>query len=181
MNSTKRREEVPAGNILAKAVKLKNMNSKTIKNSKIMSVIIQPLTGIINDGKEIKFGITQKELKKILGEAPKIEIDNIMDEIREYRLGMIFTFIEKKLSDITFSLHVDDLCFESINIFQDESVISKLSQYDTPTQESKGGYINFYELGISLGGFGKRKIPEKKLVTVFPKERTRFYECFLKV
>jgi acyl CoA:acetate/3-ketoacid CoA transferase alpha subunit len=27
--------------------------------------------------------------------------------------------------------------------------------------------MNFYKLGICLGGFGKKRIPEKKLVTIF--------------
>ena len=146
-----------------------------------MSVILNPYKGINFYNNDILFGMTQKDVKKILKEnAPKIEIDHIMEEIREYRLGMIFTFIEKKLSDITFSLHVD-LHFEGINIFENEHVISELSKYDTPTSESKGGYINFYKLGISLGGFGKRKIPEKKLATAFSRERIKFYESLLKV
>ncbi len=130
--------------------------------------------------KEINYGITQKEIKKILGEAGRIEIDNIMDEIREYRLGMIFTFIEKKLKDITFSSHVE-LYYESVNIFESDNTILELSNYDTPTQESKGGYINFYKIGVSLGGFGKKKIPEKKLVCTFSKDRKNFYEILLKV
>ncbi len=145
-----------------------------------MKTIIMPYKGVMIGEKEVSYGITQKEIKKVLGEAGRIEIDNIMDEVREYRLGMVFTFIENKLKDIAFSLHVE-LYYEDINIFESDNAILELSSYDTPTPESKGGYINFYKIGISLGGFGKKKIPEKKLACAFSKDRKSFYEILLKV
>jgi hypothetical protein len=145
-----------------------------------MKVTIEPYKGILFGDKDLHFGISQKILKKELGEAAKIEIDNIMNEVREYRSGMVFTFIGKKLNDITVSRHVE-LYFENIRLFDNENVISELSNYDTPTLESKGGYMNFYKLGISLGGFGKRKIPEKRLVCIFPEERKKFYEIILRM
>jgi hypothetical protein len=59
-----------------------------------MAVIIEPYTGINFYGKIINFNISQKEIRKIIGEsASKIEIDNVMEEIREFRSGMVFTYI----------------------------------------------------------------------------------------
>jgi hypothetical protein len=146
-----------------------------------MSVILNPYKGIDFYGKEILFGMSQKDVRKITGEkSPKIEIDNIMEEIRELRSGMIFTYIDKKLIDITFTSNVD-LIIHTIEVFKCNNLIEELSKFDSPTTEGKNGYINFYNLGISIGGFGKRKIPEKKLVSAFAKERIKFYEFFLKV
>ena len=146
-----------------------------------MAVIIEPYVGINLDGKIINFNMSQKEIRKITGEnAPKIEIDNIMEEIREYRWGMVFRYINKKLVDIDFSLNVE-LVINGIEIFTEKNLIEKLKEYDIPTEESKGGYMNFYKLGISIGGFGKRRIPEKRLVCAFCEERREFYETILKI
>jgi hypothetical protein len=40
--------------------------------------------------------------------------------------------------------------------------------------------LNFYKLGICLGGFGKKRIPEKKLVTVFAKSKIEMFKTRLK-
>jgi hypothetical protein len=150
-------------------------------NNQNMGVIIYPYKGINFYTKDIFYGMTQEEVKNILGEdAPKIEIDNIMEETREYRSGMIFTYINNELIDITFTVNVD-LWIDNIEVFNDKNFLSTISNFDTPTSEGKNGYINFYGLGISIGGFGKRKIPEKKLVTAFSKSRIKFYEFLLKI
>ena len=143
---------------------------------------IRPYEGITIGSVDVNFGMSQKEVKRILKEeAPRIEIDNIMEEIREMRWGMIFTYTKKQLlMGIRATLNVE-LYYEDIDIFNTEGVIDKLSLFDSPTPEAQNGYINFYGLGISMGGFGKRKIPEKKLVSIFPKDRVRFYEFFLKM
>jgi hypothetical protein len=146
-----------------------------------MGVIIKPYVGIDFYGKNINFNMSQKEIRKIIGEnAPKIEIDNIMEEIREYRSGMIFTYKNKKLLDITFTINVELNIFD-IEIFKEENLLEKIKEHDSPTVEGKNGYMNFYKLGICIGGFGKRKIPEKKLVTAFCEERIKFYEFFIKM
>jgi Ca2+-binding EF-hand superfamily protein len=146
-----------------------------------MSVILNSYKGINFYNKDILFGMTQKDVKKILEEdAPKIEIDNIMEEVREYRSGMILIYKNKELIDITFTLNVN-LWINNIEVFNNENFLDEISKFDNPTPEGKNGYINFYDLGISIGGFGKRKIPEKKLVSAFSKNRIKFYEFFLKM
>jgi hypothetical protein len=160
-----------------------------------MGVIIEPYVGISFYGKTINFNMSQKDIIKIFGEkAPKINIDNIMGVIEEYRAGMILTYKNKKLADITFTSNVD-LYINGIELFkgiEQESntkdkvinkveVLKKLEAHDIPTDEGKNGYMNFYKLGICIGGFGKRKIPEKILVTAFSEERIKFYEFFIKM
>jgi hypothetical protein len=138
-----------------------------------MKVEIKPNEGI-ND---IKFGITQNQLEQIMGKPPKAEIDNIMEEVREMRQGMIFRFVPDTLKDIVISKHVD-AWVHGIDIFNTANLINLLSAYDEPTKETDG-YVNFYGLGLSVGGFGKKKIPEGKLVTVFAPDRKQYYEYFL--
>jgi hypothetical protein len=36
--------------------------------------------------------------------------------------------------------------------------------------------MNFYKLGICLGGYGHKRIPEKKLVSVFPEWEIKTYK-----
>lgn len=146
-----------------------------------MSIILKAYKGILFYGIEINFGMSQEDVDNHLGEkAPRIEIDNIMKEIREQRHGMIFCYINKKLSDITFSIDTD-LYINDIDVFNTNDLLENLSKIDNPTPEAKNGYVNFYKLGVSIGGFGKRKIPEKRIVTAFCKNRVEFYKFFLKV
>ena len=152
-----------------------------------MAIIIKPYKGIVDNGKKINFDMTQKEVEKALGyKAAKIEIDNIMEETREIRYACIYRYINKKLVDIQFNLN-NNLMIKEIELFNEkdetvnkEEIIKKLKEIDTSSEESKDGYINFYKLGINLGGFGKKKIPEKMLVIAFSKERINFYKRFLK-
>ena len=147
-----------------------------------MVVEIIPYEGIKINDIEIKFGITQEELNAILGEAAKIEIDNIRRETREQRNGMTFSFIGDKLQNISISRHVK-LFYKDVDIFNSENTLDLLSKYAEyeASKEKKNGYGNFYDLGLSLGGFGDRKIPEKKLAFVFSKDRIRFFKALLTV
>jgi hypothetical protein len=153
-----------------------------------MAVIIKPYVGIEDDGREINFNMTQKEVEKVLGEkAFKIEIDNIMNETREHRRACIYIYIKRKLVDITFTAN-NDLIINGIELFKEideltnkEEIVKKLKEIDTTAAEGTNGYMNFYKLGICLGGFGKKKIPEKKLVIVFCKDRIKFQEIFIRM
>ena len=64
--------------------------------------------------------------------------------------------------------------YEGIDILNDKESVMKLSEYDIPTADD-GKFMNFYKLGICLGGFGKKRIPEKKLVTVFAENQKEMF------
>jgi hypothetical protein len=154
---------------------------KWFKEGYLMAVIIKPYVGIEDDDKIINFKMSRKEIGKILGEkAFKIEIDNIMKETREHRRAMVYKYEKGKLVDITFTANVN-LIINGLNIFTEDEIIEKLKKFDNPTAEGKNGYMNFYKLGICLGGFGKKKIPEKKLVRAFCEERIKFQEFFIRM
>ena len=137
-----------------------------------MSYELRPFIGI----SDFNFGLTQSQIKKMGGEAALIEVDNIMGEVRERRLGMIFKYRKKKLSVINISKHVE-IIFNGYSIFPECDPIKDLSKYDTPI-EGKNGSILFRDLGICYSGF-KKKIPEGKLLIVFSKEMLSFYDIYI--
>lgn len=136
---------------------------------------LKPYTGI----GDFCFGATQVQIKKVGGKAALIEIDNIMNETRERRLGMIFTYEKKHLIRITVSKHVP-VTFNGISIFPDCDPVEILSEHDKAI-EGKNGSLLFRELGLCYGGFTRRKIPEGKLLTAFSKDMLPFYEIYINV
>lgn len=148
-----------------------------------MNYTIYPFEGI----NEIKFNMNQKDIKKLIGKADNIICDNIMGEIREERKGVVLVYIKSKLIDIHFENRFfhekeNNLFLEEINFNYSLDVLRDLRNLknSNPSKE-KNGYINFYGLGICLAGFGKRKIPEGKIVYVYPRTRIESYKRFLEL
>jgi hypothetical protein len=132
-----------------------------------VEIIIRPLKGFLFKNKEISFGMNQKDVESILGKPAKYEVNNLINMICEPRDGTTFFYGKGGLESIDIPLQTTlKVYYEDIDILHDKESISKLAKYDTPTADD-GKYMNFYKLGICLGGFGKKRIPEKKLVTVF--------------
>jgi hypothetical protein len=93
----------------------------------------------------------------------------------EPRDGTTFFYGKDGLKSIDIPLQKSlKVYYEGIDILHDTETVMKLSEYDIPTADD-GKYMNFYELGICLGGFGRKRIPEKKIVTLFPEsQKERF-------
>jgi len=147
-----------------------------------MSVEILPYVGIKMNGKEINFGMRQVEIEAILGVASEIVINNIMKNKTETRSGMKFIYRGEELTDIVVSKHVK-LKYKEIDIFNTENVIELLSNYSKfeKSKYADNAYGNFYDLGLSFGGFGSVEIPEGRIVIIFSKELTKWYEGYLVV
>lgn len=112
-----------------------------------MIVNIKPRVGIICDEVLIKYGMTRQGIQEAFGVEPAmIEIDNVMEEIREHRFGMVFTYEKEKLIYIEVSLNTK-LIYKEVDIFGFSNSVELLSKYDVPTS-NVGKYINFYKLGI---------------------------------
>lgn len=145
-----------------------------------MIVNIKPRVGIICNEVLIRYGMTRQSVHEAFGVEPAIvEIDNVMEEIREHRFGMVFIYEKEKLIHIEVSLNVK-LMYKDIDIFGLYNSVELLSKYDIPTS-NVGKYMNFYKLGIMLGGFGKRKIPEKKLAFLYPQKEKDFFMDMYKI
>jgi len=140
-----------------------------------MSYVILPFEGL----SEITFGMTSKEVKKILGKPVLIEIDDIMEEIRETSSGMVLTYIEKRLSDIEISPSVEATVFDT-DLFKHTAINDLLKTHSKDFLEYRE-YVNFRDLGIITCGFNKHKTKNKKQVTIYSKDRVPFYDSFMNV
>lgn len=127
---------------------------------------------------DFTFGKTQKEIIEQFGEASRIEIDNIIGRITEFRHAQEFIYDKQGndyiLNQVICSKDTTPI-IENYDIFG--LGLEKLKEVDPDFVEGKH-YITFRTLGISLGGFGKKKIPEKRLLIAFSKEKLTFYEDF---
>jgi hypothetical protein len=139
-------------------------------------IIIKPYTGVTYTGKEITFGMRQKEVENKLGETGRFEVINLIETVVERQNGgslFYYKYIKPYEYGKEELTHIDvfagkgmTILYKDIDILNDKEAVLKLKEYDTPTPDN-GKFMNFYKLGICLGGFGKKRIPEKKLVTVF--------------
>ncbi|WP_157909195.1 CTP synthase [Capnocytophaga stomatis] len=124
------------------------------------------------------FGKTQKEIITQFGEASKVEIDNIMQRITEFRNAQELIY-DKKGNDYILN---QVICLKDTTpMIENRDIFSlgleKLKEIDNDFVEGKQ-YTTFRTLGICLGGFGKKKIPEKRLLIAFSREKLAFYEDF---
>jgi hypothetical protein len=153
-----------------------------------ITVQIKPLEGFIFKDTEIKFGMSQRETEKLLDRPKKFRVSNLLKEITESRSGAFFyywfnedyriNFGTEKLN--SFKAPIESgirVFYKDIDIFNDKEAVSKLSQYDTPTA-ADGAYMNFYELGICLGGYGRKKL--FKFVILFSKGEIKYFEKLYK-
>ena len=136
-----------------------------------IEINIIPLKGVLYKSKEISFGMSQKDIENILGKPAQYEVNNLIDLTCEPRDGTTFFYGKDGLESIDIPLQKSlKVYYEDIDILHGKDSVLKLSEYDTPTADD-GKFMNFYKLGICLGGFGRKRVPEKKLVTVFPESQ----------
>lgn len=124
-------------------------------------------------------GKTQTEIIAQFGEASKVVIDNIMNRITELRNAQELIYDkegENYVLNQVICLKDTTPIIEKIDIFA--AGIDALKEMDNNFIEGNQ-YILFRNLGIALGGFGKKKIPEKRLLIAFREEKLEFYENFI--
>lgn len=138
-------------------------------------IIIKPYQSV----GDFHFGTSQKTIIEQFGEAFKVEIDNIMGRVTEFRSAQELIY-DKIGNDYILNqvicLKDTTPMIENYDIFS--LGLEKLKQIDPNFVEAKQ-YTTFRTLGISLGGFGDKKIPEKRLLIAFSKEKLAFYEDFV--
>jgi hypothetical protein len=140
-----------------------------------VEIIIKSLKGIMFKGKEISFGMSQEDVENILGKPAGYEVNNLINLTWEPRDGTTFFYGKDGLQSVDIPLQATlKVYYEGIDILHDKESVLKLSKYDIPTA-ADGKYMNFYKLGICLGGFGRKRIPEKKLVTVFAENQKEMF------
>jgi hypothetical protein len=151
-----------------------------------LTIFLEPYEGVVFKGIEIKFGMSQNEINNLLEKPAKFEVSNLINIMFEPRHGTIFHYKFEEDFNLNYGkekLYTIDvpkgsgmkIFYEGIDILNDNEAVSKLSQFDMPTPDN-GKFMNFYKLGICLGGYGHKKIPEKKLVSVFPEWEIKTYK-----
>lgn len=122
---------------------------------------------------DVKFGMSRAEVKAIMGPAEKVEEDDIMEHIRETRgpLEFFFDWKKKKLD------HIDagktaSVSYNGKSLFQDPGALADVLAKDSSGKEG-GGYRNFPKLGLLMGGFGKKRIPEGKVIIFYDKSKAQ--------
>lgn len=141
---------------------------------------LKPYLGYNN----ISFNRTQEEVKKNDGIAMKIVIDNIMEEMYEYRKASVrLTYVEEKFVDIWIPQKPADnqvyiSGFLEIDIFSNAAIDILKANFEY--EESKDmNRVLFPKLGLCLWGFAK-KTKEGKMVIAFSESRLSWYKNFLK-
>ena len=153
------------------------------------SILIKPFVGVTYNSSKIDFGMNQNEVANLWGNPTKFSVNNTSKKIEEPREGRVLTYeFEDNYFTRTEKLKIIEITigtgwtifYEDIDIFYDPNAISKLSEFDLPTPNN-GKYMNFYNLGISLGGFGKKKIDENKIIFIFSKDKIGYFEMLFKI
>lgn len=134
---------------------------------------IKPLRGV----GPVEFGMTSKKVSSVLGAPTKTKDDQIMKAFLEWRGGVEFRYHKGRLEDVTF-LRGSPLYYDENEVFATPDIVERL-QADSPDWDDSGHYMNFPRLGLCLGGFGRRRIPEGKFVTVYGPSRVQFYRGFI--
>ena len=144
-------------------------------------IIVIPLQGVLYKGRKVNYGMTQQDVINILGNSACYQANEISKVISEQRNGVMFEYENGLLSSLQIQINSGlNILYEDINIFNDKETVAKLKIHDTPTSDN-GQYMNFYKLGICLGGFGKKKIPENKYVFLFSESKLKFFEMLFKI
>jgi hypothetical protein len=140
-----------------------------------MDIYIHPYEGV----NQYRFGMTRKEVEKLTGKPSQTEVNKIMQEVYEHRNGITLVFEENKLEAILIHKGLSAFLNEkNLMAIDNESVVSLLKSLDEQAQETKSHLLSL-KFGICLGGFGKKRIPEGKLIIVFSENRKEFYEDYI--
>lgn len=124
---------------------------------------------------DFSFGRTRAQIGKAEGKPFTATVDNIQGIVTEERSGCSLVYEEKKLAYVTLSRHVTPIV-NGVEIYADGS-IEKLKALDS--DHSIGSqYIVFRGLGLCVGGFSRKKIPEGRIVNAFSIEKKVFFEFF---
>jgi hypothetical protein len=95
--------------------------------------------------------------------------DEPMNQFCERRGGVEATYEDGRLVQLTYGLG-SSLVLDGMDLFADPTALVRLREVHA-SGKVQGGFVNFPELGICLGGFGKRRIPEGRVVIAYAREQ----------
>ncbi len=142
-----------------------------MNNQEKTNYIISPYVSV----NKFVFGKKPTEIKKQCGAPFKVEIDNIMETLTELRDACSLVYEEKKLAYVLINKHAEPVV-SGISVY-DDGAIKELMKVD-PDHLVGSRYINFRTLGVCVGGFGNKKIPEGRLVIAYAKDKTSDFDFY---
>lgn len=115
----------------------------------------------------VRFGMSQAQVKAALGPAEAVEEDDIMEQIREQRgpIEFAYDWEKKKLNQMTLQRQAN-VTLQGKSLFEDPAAVELAESLDATGKEG-AGYRNFPKLGMLLGGFGRKRIKEGKLIILY--------------
>lgn len=120
--------------------------------------IFEPYKGV----GPIKFGMSIKEVEKILG-APSKTLNTPGRKLREFRGGIIITYShDTQTVDEISCTHGEMIFFHDKNLLQDD-VVSYLEKYDNEPYKAIGGII-FFKLGVAISGYHNGDESQKNVI-----------------
>ena len=140
----------------------------------VNTIIIEPFKSVGG----FQLGDARKNIIKKFGKASLVIENNIMENIKELREAKELVYVK---AGRTYVLdHV--LCLKDTNPFIGdtnifEAGLDRLKEIDGDFLENDH-YTTFRTLGISVGGLGNKKIPEKRLVIAWRPESLKVGEYF---
>ena len=118
-----------------------------------------------------RLGMSQEECAAAAGPADRVRNNLPMKWVHEHRGAVEAIFEKKKLVQVALSdgarVRLGD-----VDILADRGAVDALRALD-PSAEERGQYVDFPALGVCLGGFGKRRLPEGRQVMVYAKRQQR--------
>jgi hypothetical protein len=136
---------------------------------------IDPLRGV----GPARFGMRAEEVAAVLGPPKKTKDDQITKYFHEWRGRVEFIYDKRKLVDVVFPRGTS-VYYGDLEMYGAKNLVDIL-RGDSSDWEDAGQYINFSDLGICLGGFGKRRIPEGKLIMVYGRSRVKVFKQLIHV
>ena len=116
-----------------------------------------------------RFGDTPDSCAAAAGAPDESWEDEPMNQFCERRGSVEVTYEDGRLVQVTLGLG-SSLLIDGVDLFADPTALARLCAAHANGKE-QGGFVNFPELGVCLGGFGKRRIPEGRIVIVYAREQ----------
>lgn len=127
-----------------------------------------------------RFGMTQAQVAQALGAPDSEKMKNARRVIEEARAGVSFEYWledDRTLGAVCIPKQ-GSITYDGVDLMNGKDGVARLKAADA-TWKDHGQYMQFPELGVLLGGFGKRRIPEGKLIIVYARARARVYTLFV--
>ncbi|WP_144084685.1 hypothetical protein [Advenella mimigardefordensis] len=129
---------------------------------------------------EFKFGMTQEQVAQVSGPADEEYYDDYTKTMEETRADCILEYPDGGQLAAISILKKGKPVINGISVFE-KGGFEKLCALEEPVSGIGEAYLLFRKLGLCLGGYAKKRIPEGKILIVFSKDRAAFYETFIDV